>query len=79
MLYEVFCHLIHFFVPATDAKLESTDLIAPSSTHEFSSSLASVPLSLVDDAVPVLAAGVRQLLPHRPLEETLATLATGNG
>ena len=51
--------------------------ISPSSTYAFSSSLASVPLSLVDDAVSVLAAGVRQLLPHRPLEETLATLATG--
>ena len=51
--------------------------IASRSTYEFYS-LASVPLSLVDDAVSVLAAGVRQLLPHRPLEESLATLATGN-
>lgn len=38
--------------------------------------LASVPLSLVDDAVPLLAAGVREVLPHRPLEEAFAAFAT---
>ena len=33
--------------------------------------LTSVPLLLVDDTVPVLPAGVAQLLPHSPLEEPL--------
>ena len=33
--------------------------------------LAAVPLPLVHDTVPVLPAGVGQLLPHCPLEEPL--------
>jgi hypothetical protein len=36
--------------------------------------LAPVPLALVDQAVLVVAAGVGQVLAHRPLEEALATL-----
>ena len=41
--------------------------------------LAPVALPLVDDAVAVLAARVRQLLAHRPLEEALAALAAERG
>ncbi len=40
--------------------------------------LAAVPLPLVDHAVAVLPAGVRQLLAHRALEEALAPLAGVN-
>ncbi len=40
--------------------------------------LAAVPLPLVDHAVAVLPAGVRQLLAHRALEESLAPLAGVN-
>lgn len=40
--------------------------------------LASIPLSLVDDAISVLPARIGQLLPNRPLEEPFAPFATEN-
>lgn len=39
--------------------------------------LAAIPLPFVDDAGLLLAAGVRQVLAHGPLEEPLAALAAG--
>lgn len=40
--------------------------------------LAPVTLPLVDDAAPLLSAGVAQVLAHRALEEALATLAAAS-
>lgn len=48
-------------------------------TLAVAAELAPVPLTLVDDAVLVLAASVREFLAHRSLEEALASFTTGKG
>ena len=40
--------------------------------------LTSVPVSLIDGTILVFPAGVAQLFPHRPLEESLEMLNINN-
>lgn len=46
-------------------------------TFLVAAELTTIPLPFVDNTISLFTASVCQILPHRPLEETFATFATG--
>ncbi len=61
-----------------EGQTRTFSLHAHRQTLHVSAVLAAVPLTLVDEAVPLVSARVRQVLAHGSLEETLAAFATVN-